>query len=125
METVAVLGTGRMGTGLASNLARIGCPVRIGSRDEARAAEAADSLKKLFPDAKVAGAGYSDAASSAHIVILSVPFGEVGSLLLQLESEMEGKIIVDITNPFGAAPEGMSGAEVHAPLLPPNASLVA
>jgi predicted dinucleotide-binding enzyme len=61
-------GTGTLGSGLAGRWAKAGYPVVIGSRDAAKAADAA----RAFQGAT--GASNADAAKSAEIIILAVPW---------------------------------------------------
>ena len=124
-EQVGILGTGRMGSALARLLVGAGCEVMIGSRSPERARAAAEEASGASASSKVIAGDYVMAARDSKIVILALPYRDVDPLLRELESELEGKIVVDITNPFGAAPPGLSGAEIHAPLLPGTASLVA
>src|SRR5438105_4896133 len=124
-EKIGVLGTGRMGSGLAGLLAHAGYEVNIGSRSLERAQQAAESILKSHPAARISADTLDLTARTSDVVIAAVPYAEAGPLLQALEDELEDTIVIDITNPFGAAPEGMSGAEVHAPLLPRSASLVA
>jgi NADPH-dependent F420 reductase len=124
-DKIGVLGTGRMGVGLAKLFARAGLQVNIGSRSAERALEAAAHILEDVRNSTVAGDDYEQTARTTHVVILAMPYREVDAVLRALEEELHDTVVVDITNPFGAAPEGMSGAEVHAPLLPRSASLVA
>jgi NADPH-dependent F420 reductase len=124
-EKIGVLGTGRMGVGLAKLFARAGLQVNIGSRSVERAVQSAAQILEEVRNATVAGDDYEQTARTSHIVIVAIPYREVDAVLRALEKELHDTVVVDITNPFGAAPAGMSGAEVHAPLLPRSASLVA
>ena len=125
MDVIAVLGTGRMGAGLSRSFVRAGREVFVGSRDPARAEELAAGLRQEHPGAAVRAGTYAEAAQAGRMVVLPIPYPEAAGVLKLLRPLLERKIVVDITNPFGAAPEGLSAAEVHAPLLPPSASLVA
>ena len=124
-DKVGVLGTGRMGAGLARLAAQAGYEVNVGSRSRDRAQEVAETILREHSGARVTADDYRQTARTSALVIVAVPYREVDPLLRALEGELSDTIVVDITNPFGAAPEGMSGAEVHAPLLPRTASLVA
>ncbi len=63
--TIAVLGTGEMGTALARALARANLRIAVASRDPARAKAAASALRLEFPDAAVAAADHRGAVSVA------------------------------------------------------------
>src|SRR5258708_4108003 len=76
-EHVAILGgTGEQGLGLAYRFAKAGRAVRIGSRKEERALEAAKEVLAKLPGSDVSG--HENAAAGralpGGIVILSVPF---------------------------------------------------
>ena len=70
---IAVLGgTGHEGAGLAARWAKAGFPVVIGSRDAARAGEAAAEMAaKTGGD--VRGLANADAAAAGEIVVLAGP----------------------------------------------------
>ena len=121
MESVGIIGTGRMGRALAASLARAGCAVFLGSRDAPRAQQAAGEIGL----AGVTAGSNEEAAGAGGIVILATPFRATGDLIHELGERLAGKVVVDITNPLGSAPPGISGAELHAPLLPDDATLVA
>ncbi len=102
---IAILGgTGPEGSGLAYRWAKAGLDVVIGSRDAARAQEAASQLRaKIGPAAKIDGADNGVAAASAEIVVLTVPFSGIAALLKQLKSTWKpGHIVIDTTVPLAA-----------------------
>lgn len=125
MDRIGILGTGRMGSGLARCFTRAGRSVLLGSRDIARAQNLAAQIREEIPGADIEGMDYPSAARDAEIVILAVPFSQGATVLQRLAAEIAGKIVVDITNPFGAVPPNTSGAETHATLLPADTTLVA
>jgi 8-hydroxy-5-deazaflavin:NADPH oxidoreductase len=122
-DTVGILGTGRMGMGLARECARIGRSVSVGSREADRAREAAAEL----PDGAVRSGTYGDVASGSDMVIVAVPFAEVGGVLASLTAQgaLRDTIVVDITNPFGALPASTSAAEEHRRALADGSPIVA
>jgi NADPH-dependent F420 reductase len=101
MDVVPIIGgTGALGFGLATRLARAGVPVAIGSRDAGRAAEAA---------AKIGARGLvnAEAAKLGPIVLLTVPFRAQSENLTNLKHVLEaGQILVDATVPLAAAVSG-------------------
>jgi NADPH-dependent F420 reductase len=100
--TIGVLGgTGEQGRGLALRLGGAGHPVVIGSRDPARAAEAAAGLE--LPT--VRGGGNAEAAA-ADLVIVAVPYAGHKELLTSLAEELAGKVVVDCVNPLGFDKQG-------------------
>jgi len=124
-ETIAVLGTGKMGSALARNFVAIGRKVVLGSREAVHGQAVAEQIQAQYLDANLTAATYEDAADLGKIVILAVPFSEAAGILTGLRTCLAGKVVVDITNPFGAAPVDTSGAEMHARLLLSSTSLVA
>jgi 8-hydroxy-5-deazaflavin:NADPH oxidoreductase len=110
--TIGILGTGRMGVRLASLFADCGHRVLLGSRRPARAQVLAGKLGR-----RVEGVSYGEAARSD--VVLPALFLRDGLLeaLEPLRTDLDGKIVVDITNPFNASyddfilPWDTSGAE--------------
>lgn len=116
--TIAVLGgTGKEGSGLATRWAKNGYRVIIGSRDAQRAAaHAAEKNQELGGD-YLTGMSNADAASEAHIVVLSVPYSAHQSTLEGVKEQVAGKIVIDITVPLQPPkvrtvhlPEGKSAA---------------
>jgi NADPH-dependent F420 reductase len=88
---VAVIGTGRMGTGFATALAPTH-QVTVGSRDPERARRTASATGASR------GAGYADAAADAEVVILTVPWEAMDDTLGQL-GELDGRVVVDVSFP--------------------------
>jgi NADPH-dependent F420 reductase len=102
---VSIVGaTGALGFGLALRLGGAGVPIVIGSRDEARAQEAAARAAQLVPDAEFSGLQNAGAVRDAEIVILSVPFRNQSENLTNLKGALaEGQLLVDATVPLAAA----------------------
>src|SRR5580765_7775148 len=98
LTTIGILGTGRMGVRLARMLATAGHRVVLGSRDPARAQRIAAGLRV----SGIRGDTYA-AAADAPIVLPAV-FVRDGlyDLLEPLRGRLDGKLFVDITNPFNA-----------------------
>ena len=68
-ERIAVLGTGRMGTGLARLCARSGHPVCVGSRSRERAQETVEEIRTQYPDATVHAGDYRGAVQASDQVL--------------------------------------------------------
>ncbi|MFM9135679.1 MAG: NADPH-dependent F420 reductase [bacterium] len=125
--TVGFLGgTGEQGRGLARRFAMAGSAVIIGSRDEERAATAAQELSEGVAGSRVRGMTNADCAREADVLIVAVPWDGHAVLLEGLRDELRGKIVVDCVNPLGFdkqgayaldVPEG-SAAQQAAGLLP-------
>ena len=130
--TVGVLGgTGPQGRGLARRWAAAGITVVLGSRDAGRAAEAAATLAGET-GGPVTGAANADAAASADLVLVAVPWEGHGELLSSLAGELAGKIVIDCVNPLGfdkqgpyalAVEEGSAAQQAEA--LLPDSTVVA
>lgn len=98
---VAIIGTGNMGAGLASALAAADHDVVIGSRDPAKAAALAEKTGH-----KTVGGTIAAAVKRADVVILALPYAAVGDAL-KAAGELDGKVLVDITNPITADFKGL------------------
>lgn len=92
--TIAIIGTGNMGSGIAKLLASKGFDVAIGHRDPAKAAALAS---EIGPRAQ--GGGSEAAVKLADIVILAVNYG-TAEAALKGAGDLTGKIVVDISNPI-------------------------
>lgn len=98
---IAVIGgTGDLGSGISYRLAKAGYPLVIGSRDASRAAEAAAKLAPSATGAKPRGLANREAAATADIVLLTVPFASQASTLEDIKPALAGKILVDTTVPL-------------------------
>lgn len=123
--TIAVLGgTGKEGGGLALRWAHRGYPVIVGSRTAERAAEAAAAMNETLGSAAVTGAANADAAAKADIVVLAVPYAAQQSTVQEVRTQLEGKILIDVTVPLVPPkvsrvqlPEGGSAVEAVQKLL--------
>lgn len=119
-KTIAIIGgTGALGYGLTLRWARAGFPVIIGSRDAAKAIDAAGKANDLLGCDIVRGADNVAAAASAEIVVLTVPFSHHAPTLADLHGAVQGKIVIDVTVPLRPPqvrtvqlPEGGSIAKV-------------
>jgi NADPH-dependent F420 reductase len=92
--TVAVIGTGKMGSGLARLIASKGIDVAIGHKDPAKAAALAEEIGR-----RAQGGGAEAAAKLADVVILAVPYTQATEAL-KGAGDLTGKIVVDISNPI-------------------------
>jgi 8-hydroxy-5-deazaflavin:NADPH oxidoreductase len=108
-QTIAVIGgTGAEGRGLALRWAAAGHRVIIGSRDQARARDAAAALAGLVPGAQLEGDESLGAAKAAQIAVLAVPYAAQLETARRIAPALDGKILIDVT----------------VPLMPPKVSLV-
>jgi 8-hydroxy-5-deazaflavin:NADPH oxidoreductase len=97
---IGVIGTGNMGRALGRLLSQQGHQVMIGSRDGARGAKAARDA-----GGNASAGTIRDAAESGEAILLAVHFVAVPQVLSDA-GQMEGKIIMDCTNPL--APDFMA-----------------
>lgn len=94
---ITFIGYGSVGLSLANNLQRLGHEVTLAARDLN-----SDSVRKaLAENEALRTAAPAKAVQNAEIVFLATPFGANQSILEGLTNELEGKILVDCTNPVG------------------------
>ena len=107
-EPVSIIGaSGALGFALALRWGRAGIPVVIGSRDGARAREAAERAAARVPDGSFEGLENGPAAAAAKTVVLAVPFRNQSETLTNLREHLrEGQTLVDTTVPLAAAVSG-------------------
>ncbi len=107
-DPVCIVGaTGALGYGLALRLGREGVPIVIGSRDAARAREAAKRAEELVPGGSFSGLANAEAVTQAPVVILSVPFRNQSETLTNLKTALkDGQLLIDATVPLAAAVSG-------------------
>jgi NADPH-dependent F420 reductase len=137
-RTIAVIGgTGPAGMGLALRWARAGETIIIGSRDAARAQQAAEAIRqRAGANAQVSGMENSAACAATDLLMLTVPFEGQAALLKQLKTAIRpGSILVDATVPLAASVGGRasrtigvwqgSAAQQTAELVPKGVSVAA
>ena len=96
---IAILGgTGKLGLAFAVRLTQTGHAVAIGSRDAAKAQEAARTAGQ-----HVSGMTNAGAAAWCDLAFVSVPYAGHRALLESLRAELRGKIIIDATVPIDPA----------------------
>ncbi|MFA9445827.1 NADPH-dependent F420 reductase [Egicoccus sp. AB-alg6-2] len=107
MEIGIVGGTGALGRGLARRWLVAGVDVRLGSRDAAKGAAAAEELRTELPDAAGAVVGVDNlGAAEADVVVLAVPYEGLDEVLGPLTSAVSGRIVVSAVNPLAFDAEG-------------------
>jgi predicted dinucleotide-binding enzyme len=101
-ETVAVLGTGRLGGAIGQRLAALGHSVVYGSRTPD-----SERVKALVKESgpHASAASLADAVSRSAIVVFALPWEPVSELLPGLP-DLAGKLIID---PMNASPKLMDG----------------
>jgi len=115
---------------------RAGEKVIIGSRDAARAQQAAERIRqRVGPQAQVSGLENSAACAASDLLVLTVPFEGQAELLKQLKAAIRpGSILIDATVPLAASVGGRatrtlgvwqgSAAQQTAELVPKGVSVV-
>lgn len=125
---VAVIGLGNIGNIVAANLIKGERPVIIADRRLEKSQELAAKLGKLAQPMTIAAA-----IEEADIIILAVWFNVVHELLKEYSAQLEGKIIVDPSNPIAPDDNGgfkkiinihQSAGEINSSFLPANSKLV-
>jgi len=116
---ITFIGVGNVGAPLADHLQNLGHGVTIAARDpNSQSVQAALSRNASFEVKPPL-----EAVKSAEIVFLATPFAANEAALSEVSSGLEGKILVDCTNPVGAnlihgLKSERSGAEFVQRLVP-------
>lgn len=98
---VTIIGAGNMGSAFVKQLVRAGHEVSVTARDSAKAAQ----VVAAHPGAKaVAVAG---AANGADAIVLATGYGDAAAAL-QAVGDLQGKVVIDITNPLTADYMGLT-----------------
>jgi predicted dinucleotide-binding enzyme len=124
MSDVSIIGSGNMASTIGALALKGGNAVEIVGRDAAKAA----ALARALGDGATAGTW--GAAPGGDIVILAVLFDSAVPVVSQYGDALDGKIIVDITNPFNASftglaiPADTSIAQMVAKAAPASADVV-
>jgi predicted dinucleotide-binding enzyme len=115
---IGVIGAGRIGGNAARLLAAAGHEVLLSfSRDPGRLREQADAIGERARAGTV-----REAAEFGEVVLLSVPWRRIPDALRQAGS-LEGKIVIDTTNQYGAdglerLPDGQTAAQLNQQRMP-------
>jgi predicted dinucleotide-binding enzyme len=92
---VAVIGTGNIGTVVATNLVKSNRAVIVADRKIEKAKKLSQKLGKLAQLMEI-----PTAIKEADIIVLGVWFSAIKELLQKYAEELQGKIIVDPSNPI-------------------------
>jgi len=108
MDVAVIGGTGEEGFGLTLRLGRAGHHVIIGSRSaEKGAGRARDARDVLGPDAEVDGTTNEEAAASAEVVAVTVPFAGQADIYRAIKPSVHpNAIVLDATSPLATAVGG-------------------
>jgi hypothetical protein len=127
-STVAIIGTGNIGSRLAANFAAGGQDFLLAGRDQEAARKIASDL-----DGHAEVVSIDEAVERADVLVLAVWPDAFRQLIAQYGEQLAGKVIVDPSNPVG--PDGAGGyhkvigeqessGQILAGLLPAGARLV-
>jgi 8-hydroxy-5-deazaflavin:NADPH oxidoreductase len=126
--TTAIIGVGNIGGAVARHLVAGGESVVLAGRDESRVEALAG---ELGPPARPASV--QDAIADSDAVVFAVWLDTMRGLIPQHARLLDGKVVVDPSNPIGfddsgqpirTLPEGQSAGSVVAALLPAGAHYV-
>src|SRR4051794_23256841 len=98
---VAVIGTDNIGTAVATNLVKGNCPVIIANRKIENASALSQKLGNLAQPMQMPAA-----IKEAEIIVFAIWFDAVKELLNTYATELQGKIIVDPSNPIAPGYKG-------------------
>lgn len=125
---VAIIGLGNIGKAVATNLIKGKHPVILASRDSKKTKALAGQLGSLATVKEIA-----DAIQGADVIIPAIYFNALKEFFQTFSKELDGKIIVDVSNPI--APDGNGGfkkiigesesaGKLLSDLIPKNAKLI-
>lgn len=124
MSIISIIGTGNMARAIGTLAVAGGNTVEIIGRNPAKAAGLAKDLGSGTTT------GEFGTVPSGDIVIVSVLYADVVPVVAQYGDALAGKVIVDISNPFNSAADGLaiphdtSVAQEVAKAAPASASVV-
>jgi 8-hydroxy-5-deazaflavin:NADPH oxidoreductase len=123
MSSISIIGLGNMASVLADRALAGGNAVEIIGRDRVKANELAAALGG-------ATVGTVGTAPAGDIVVLAVPYATAAAVVSECGDALDGKVVIDITNPVTpdftgfVTPEGSSGAQEIAKAAPAGAHVV-
>jgi 8-hydroxy-5-deazaflavin:NADPH oxidoreductase len=127
-STVAIVGTGNIGSRLAANFAAGGQDFLLAGRDLEAARKIASDL-----DGHAEVVSVDEAVDRAGVLVFAVWLDAFEQLIAQYGGRLAGKVIIDPSNPVGPDSDGNyrkvigeqeSSGQILAGLLPPGARLV-
>jgi len=124
---VAVIGLGNIGTAVTTNLVKGNRPVIVADRNVEKAKGLSQKLGNQVQPMDIAAA-----IKKGDIMVFAIWFNAIKELLKKYATELQGKIIVDPSNPIAPDDKGgfkkiiganESAGEILSSLLPKNAKL--
>jgi 8-hydroxy-5-deazaflavin:NADPH oxidoreductase len=98
---IAIIGAGNVGGAVAKATTKSGNTVTISSHDPKDAKALADQT------GAAAAASNREAVTKAEVIVLAVPYDAVKGIIDELGADINGKVIIDVTNRF--APDQLNG----------------
>ncbi|WP_460473476.1 NADPH-dependent F420 reductase [Emticicia fontis] len=126
-QKIAVIGLGNIGQIVARNLVNNNQPVIVADRNIDKAQSFAAQSDNLVKPLSI-----SDAIKEADVIVLAVWFAAIKDVFYQYEALLQGKIIIDPSNPIAPNEKGgfdkiigadESAGQINASLLPQGAKL--
>jgi predicted dinucleotide-binding enzyme len=102
MSNVSIIGTGNMARAIGALAVAGGNAVEVVGRDESKAADLAKAL------GGGATTGEFGAVPAGEIVIVALRYADVAPVVTQYGNALADKVIVDISNPFNDAADGLA-----------------
>jgi 8-hydroxy-5-deazaflavin:NADPH oxidoreductase len=124
MSSISIIGSGNMTSAIGALALKGGNTVEIIGRDAAKS----EALAQEFGDGATPGTW--GARPAGDIVVLAVLFDSAVPVVSHFGDALDGKVIVDITNPFNptatglATPDDTSNAQLIAEAAPASARVV-
>src|ERR1700678_835 len=124
MSSISIIGTGNMARAIGALAVAGGNTVEVMGRDQSNAAHQPKALGGSAPT------GEFGAVPAGDIVIVALLYANVVPVVAQYGDALAGKVIVDISNPFNSAADGLaipddtSIAQEVAKAAPASASVV-
>jgi 8-hydroxy-5-deazaflavin:NADPH oxidoreductase len=124
MSSISIIGTGNMARAIGTLAIAGGNTVEVLGRDQSKAADLAKAL------GGGAVTGQWGAVPAGDIVIMALLYDRIVPVVAQYADALAGKVIIDISNTFNAAADGLahreetSTAQEVAKVAPAGASVV-
>ena len=105
MSSISIIGTGNMARAIGALAVAGGNTVEVIGRDRSKAADLATTLGGSTTT------GEFGAAPAGDIVIVALRYADVVPVITQYGNALADKVIVDISNPFNSAADGLAHGE--------------
>ena len=105
MSSISIIGTGNMARTIGARAVAGGNTVEVMGRDQSKAADLAKAL------GGGATTGEWGTVPAGDIVIVALLYANVAPVVAQYGDALAGKVIVDISNPFNSAADGLATRE--------------